>query len=372
MNARKKIEMALSEQGTAKVPVVVPYERILIRDHYKEFSLPWWYWQSPDVNELFAYRCQTIDAIGQDWFQIWTITSSAEREKLKIEEHCSEVFIVNLETGVRQRLNEPIIGGETLNPKLKLPENQTDIDLSLPVNEQFSAREVLTYGRGELALQVIERYGNHCMPVMVLSSPMWSCFDVWGFETLLMLSATCPELLSYACQRQRQLVEQQVDEAALLGAGCIWIEECSTDCISPAQYRDINLPVLKKLIEYIRSLGLKSIYYYCGNPNDRWEFLMQTGADAIALEESKKNFNIKIEDVIAKVQGRCAVLGNMDSIAVLQDASETDLQKEIERQLNESRKNNHRFIMSLGSPVTPSTRLMRVRQFCDIAHKCGV
>ena len=89
------------------------------------------------------------------------------------------------------------------------------------------------------------------------------------------------------------------------------------------------------------------------------------------LEESKKGFKIDIEDVVDVVQGRIAVLGNLDAIGVLQGGSEQDLEAEIARQVRVGRRNKGRFIMSIGSPVTPATPVERVRHYCDLVHRMG-
>jgi uroporphyrinogen-III decarboxylase len=124
-------------------------------------------------------------------------------------------------------------------------------------------------------------------------------------------------------------------------------------------------------VEEIRSLGLKSVYYYCGNPAGRWEQLLSVGADALSLEESKKGFTIDIEDVVERVNGRLTVLGNLDAIRLLEKGSEAELRAEIARQIAAGRRNGSRFIMSLGSPVTPGTTVDRVRLYCDLVHELG-
>jgi uroporphyrinogen-III decarboxylase len=156
-----------------------------------------------------------------------------------------------------------------------------------------------------------------------------------------------------------------------LGAAGMWLEECLTDCISPEAFARLNLPFLRPLVEAIRGAGLKSIYYFCGDPRGKWDLLLDVGADALALEESKKGFVIDIDDVVERVAGRCAVLGNLDAIGVLERGSDAELRAELARQVAAGRRNASRFITSLGSPVTPDTSVERVRRFCDVAHELG-
>lgn len=78
---------------------------------------------------------------------------------------------------------------------------------------------------------------------------------------------------------------------------------------------------------------MKSIYNFCVNPDGKWQHLAAVGADALALEESKKGFVIEIEDVVVRFQGRCALLGNLDAVTILQDGTEEQLRAEISRQI---------------------------------------
>ncbi len=56
---------------------------------------------------------------------------------------------------------------------------------------------------------------------------------------------------------------------------------------------------------------------------------------------------------------------------MLQDGDEESLRAEIARQIAAGRRNGSRFVMSLGSPVTPGTPSSRVRLYCDLAHELG-
>jgi len=162
-----------------------------------------------------------------------------------------------------------------------------------------------------------------------------------------------------------------VREAKALGAAGVWLEECLTDMISPAMFAEMNVPLVADLVAAIRAAGMHSIYYYCGNPHDRLDLLLSAGADALALEESKKHFSIDIEDIVDRVQGRCTILGNLDAIHLLEHGSEPELRAEVARQLAAGRRNGSRFIMSIGSPVTPGTPVEKVRLYCDLVHELG-
>ena len=120
-----------------------------------------------------------------------------------------------------------------------------------------------------------------------------------------------------------------IRQAAAHGARGIWIEECFTDMVGPAAFERLNVPFVRALVDEIRANGMKSIYYFCGNPHGKWEMLLEPGADALSLEESKKGWEIDIDDVVRRVDGRCAVLGNLDAIDLLENGSDAALRAEV-------------------------------------------
>jgi uroporphyrinogen-III decarboxylase len=186
---------------------------------------------------------------------------------------------------------------------------------------------------------------------------------------MMSMVALQPRLVEHACRRYLQRDRRSIRRLAALGVRVVWIEECMTDMLSPRSFASLNLPMVRQIVAEIRRAGLWSICYFCGNPAGKWDSLFAAGADALALEESKKGFSIDIEEVVCRAQGRCTVLGNLDAVGILQDGSDDQLRGEVARQLAAGRRNQGRFIMSLGSPVTPGTPVGRVRQYCDLVHE---
>lgn len=378
MRGREKIEAAFSPEGTPEIPAVICYEGIYIRDHWAQLtSSPWWHQYVPDVELQMAWRREVIAKTGQDWFVLPDFYSLEERKNLSVEVRPEGVFCLDRHKGSEERLVEPRVGGwtaiggiESVRPA-ELAQTPEEIDKLLPVPAEFDPERKALNGQNDLAFALLREYGDELFPIRHVSSPLWSCYSLWGFEGMMSLIATRPDLVAYACGRALTLAIRAVQEAAACGVAGIWIEECLTDIISPHAFASLNVPFVRRLVEEIRSLRLKSIYYYCGDPAGKWEQLLAVGADALSLEESKKGFTIDIEDVVERVHGRLTVLGNLDAIGLLEKGSEEALRAEIARQIAAGRRNGSRFIMSLGSPVTPATTVERVRLYCDLVHELG-
>ncbi|MHC4592847.1 MAG: uroporphyrinogen decarboxylase family protein [Planctomycetota bacterium] len=375
---RERVESAFTAEGAPEIGVVICYEYIYARDHWDELcSYPWWYSQAPDVERQIAWRRDVVRKTGQDWFHVAGCRSRAERESLFLEERDGEAYLEDRRTGKAERLVRPQVGGwhPSTGPHSTRPAHpprtREEVDLAMGPVPAWDPEDMLTDGRADLAQQMVREFGQELYPVGGVGSPLWDCYYLWGFEDMMEMVALQPNLVAYVCQRYLQKAMHSVRCSAVLGAKAIWVEECLTDTISPAAFEALNVPVLRELVDGIRRAGMKSIYYYCGDPNDRWDLLLAAEPDALALEESKKGFVSDIEEAARRSQGRCVLLGNLDAMGLLPNATEDDLRAEIARQLRAGRANGSRFIMSIGSPVTPETPVERVRRYCDLSRELG-
>jgi hypothetical protein len=377
MTGREKIEAALSKEGTAQIPTVICYVDIFIRDHWEALTqAPWWYLKEPNLERQMKWRRDVREKMGLDWYEIpidYNYTQE-DRNHIVIEEQVGRIYRIDRRTGQKEELIRPHWSDIEIDSSAnlaELPQTPADIDRAFGLLDESRSEMSIKDGRNALSLVMLKELGRLQFPVAQLMTPLFSMFRQWGYESVMILIATRPELVNHACNRFFERCLQDLQEAVRLGAKGIWIEDSFTDQISPAHFESMNLGFLNRLIEEIRSLGLKSIYYYCGDPTGKWDLITGIGADAFAFEESKKGFTIDIEEVVDRVNGRAAVFGNLDAIHTLPYASEDRLRHEIKRQIAAGRKNNNRFVMSIGSPVTPATPVDRVRLYVDLVHELG-
>lgn len=379
MTGREKIEAAFSAQGSREVPVVICYEGIFIRDHWCQITdAPWWHQNVPDIELQMTWRRQLIRKTDLDWCHLPAIAPRTVRRSGRIEERESGVFRVDAETGREERLLKPTVGGwvqdgavASAHPE-PLADTPEKIDSAIPIDRDYNPRSIVADGRADLARVFLKEFAGQVFPISSVSSPSWGCYGLWGFEGMMTMVADHPELVRHACSRLLELRRREIRDAAAIGAAAIWIEECMTDMISPDAFAELVLPYVRAVVDDIRAASMKSIYYYCGNPAGKWRHLLGSGADALSLEEGKKGFDIDIEEVVERVKGRMAVLGNLDAMRVLERAPERELRSEIARQIAAGRRNGSRFIMSIGSPVTPGTPIERVKRYGELTRELGV
>lgn len=377
MTGRERMEAAFSADGAREIPAVICYESIYYRDHWDEITeCPWWYALSSDVERQLAWRREAIANTPQDWFGLPVCAAREDRERQRIEVRADGVWELDAATGEARLLERPPVGGALIEAARESaggppPQSPEEIDAVVEVPGEFDEKEFSRSGCGDLAELMLEEFGRDLFPVVHVASPFWCLYYLWGFEGMMTTAATEPELVRHACERYLARVIHSLKRAAAMGARGVWIEECLTDSLSPAMFAELNLPMVSRVVDEIRSAGMKSVYYYCGNPNDRWEELFAAGADALSLEESKKGFAIDIDQVVERADGRSGVFGNLDAIGLLASGSDEELAAEVSRQVAAGRENGSRFVMSIGSPVTPGTSAERVRRYIELVRKFG-
>lgn len=386
MNGREKIEAAFSLEGTPEIPVLICYEHILVRDKWSQLTgKPWWYQASPDINQQLEWKKDIIESIGHDFFELPIGYPLSSRNHVSIKLEGDEVYLFDDRNGSKEKIERPVVGGTSNTRKdivtggrlfycanyilsKKQINNLEEFDEWIKNCSMKLIKETLTDGSLDLPVMMSEKWGQSLCPMSYVPGPLSTCFSLWGFEDTMIMFIEKPDIIHHACNLFTNLSLQCISLFKMAGVKAIWVDDCYTDMIDPSHYKIFNLPYLRKITEEINFSGMKSIHYFGGNPKNKHGLLLDTGADAISLEESKKGFDIDIESTIEWVNKKKVVLGNLDSIHILENGNEDELRREILRQIRAGRKNGGRFIMSLGSPVTPNTPVSRVSKYCDLTH----
>jgi uroporphyrinogen-III decarboxylase len=170
---------------------------------------------------------------------------------------------------------------------------------------------------------------------------------------------------------QRQLAQTQEVMAALAAVGLhgVYVEEVftSADLISPRAYDEFVFAYNQPFFRYMRNVGLLPIHYACGDILPRLESMIECDVAAVAVEESKKNFRIEIEEVVERVAGRAAVFGNIDAVKFGLGATMDEMAAEVKRQARIGARANG-FVVSTGSPFPLDTNPRLIDALVSTAH----
>ncbi|MGC8863671.1 MAG: uroporphyrinogen decarboxylase family protein [Armatimonadota bacterium] len=374
MTGFAKLESAFGPDGAREIGVVIPYEEIYIRDRWEDLtSCPWWYRHSPEIDKQIEWWTQVRRFLDIDWFALPVFYSRDEQQYIWIDHRADGNYLINSRRDLQRKIERPTVGGWNREGAIESarPENPPDtfdeIDRRIRVPQEHSGPVDLE-GRDDLAKALMAGPARELYPISHVSSPLWNCYGLWGFEGLMTRIVERRDLVVYASERLLERQLHSIRVAAAMGARAIWIEECFTDMIHPDEFAALNVPMIARMVEAIRAEGMKSIYYFCGNPAGRLDHILSTCADALAFEESKKGFDIDIDQLAEYVDGRCVLFGNLDAVGVLQNGTDDELRLEIQRQIAAGRRNRSRFVMSVGSPVTPLTPPERLKLYCELSR----
>ena len=85
MTGKEKVRAALSKEGGGKIPAVICYEEIFIRDHWSDLtSCPWWYAKESDINKQAKWIEDASAKTGLDWFYLPKCLSREDRANIKV------------------------------------------------------------------------------------------------------------------------------------------------------------------------------------------------------------------------------------------------------------------------------------------------
>jgi uroporphyrinogen-III decarboxylase len=238
--------------------------------------------------------------------------------------------------------------------------SRLDVEERVPAQ---SAENLLADGRLDLASRLISELGQDHFTMTYLSPPFATLYDVVGFADMMTMPLDAPDLTELLLE---QLYRRDVERArafAAAGFDGILLENClvSADLISPRLFETFVYPWDCRFVQALNELGLRVVHYFCGDVIPRLPLLGEMDVDCLAVEESKKGFEIDIGEVVDAVGDRMCVAGNIDA-AQMPWWSKEELDAEIRRQVQKA-KGAHGFIISTGSPFPGDAPLHTVTRF---------
>jgi uroporphyrinogen-III decarboxylase len=241
-----------------------------------------------------------------------------------------------------------------------------DVDARLPI---VPAEDLLASGSFDLPRQIAAEYGDKYLITTILDTPFSDAYDLLGFQGLMLTQHDRPALLHHLLRRKLAQSQEVMAAWAATGAHAVYVEETFTgaDLISPRSYDRFVFAYNQPYFRHMRSLGLLPIHYVCGDVVPRLDRICEYDIAAVAVEESKKSFTIDLEEVVKRVDGRAAVLGNIDAVRFGLQAGLDEMAAEVRRQARIGQRARG-FIASTGSPFPLDTNPRLIDTLVTAAH----
>ena len=313
-----------------------------------------------------------------DWIEVHAGASRAWADRTEIVLHEGVLCYEDQTSGVRLPMHAaPLPAGDApvsamaasrqdvwdLSAQFLGPD---DVDAATPI---LGAEQWLARGDLDLPRQVLADHGSTFFVQTILDTPFSEAYDWLGFQGLMLLQHDRPAVLHRLLERRLEQSRETLRAWAQVGVPGIFVEEVFTgaDAISPRSYDEFVFAYNQPYFQHLHSLGLLSIHYVCGNAIPRLERMVACGVSAVAVEESKKNFQLELDEVVGRVAGRAAVFGNIDAVHFGLHATAEEIRAEVERQAGIGARARG-FVVSTGSPFPLDTDPRRIDALVAAAH----
>jgi hypothetical protein len=325
-----------------------------------------------------TYQSYGVFKHRPDWIEADRGASRAWVERMLAVEQDGQLYFQDRVSGKRVAMQRArLSGGDNGLSEAKRAEidildqsaeinDRDDVERIIPIR---STAEWLESGELDLLRRLVDDYGNRYFISYVLDTPFSEVSDYLGFFGLMTTIHDRPALLHALLQRQLEQSERLLAALVQVGLHGIYVQEVFTgaDMISPRSYdefvRDYNIPYFK----HMRGLGLLPVHLVCGDALPRLEQMARYDIAAIAVEESKKNFRIEIEEVVDRVGDRVTVMGNIDAVHFGLHATPEEMSTEVRRQAAIGARARG-FVASTGSPFPLDTNPRQVDALVAAAH----
>ncbi len=319
-----------------------------------------------------------IFRVRPDWIELGRGPSRAWAERTDIVAKDGVLYYENKASGVRLPMHDVPLpyGNMDLVAENRSKRDLWDISGQIQSKEQVDARlpvpgveELLARGDYELPKQVVADYGDRFFLTTILDTPFSDAYDLLGFQGLMLIQHDHPALFHYLLERKLLCTQKVMGAWAAIGIHGVYVEEVFTgaDIISPRSYDEYVFAYNQPYFQHMSGLGLLPIHYVCGDVIPRLDRIVQLEIAAVAVEESKKAFVIEIEEVVRRVDGRVAVLGNIDAVRFGSGATMEEMAAEVRRQarIGAGAKG---FAVSTGSPFPLDTNPRLIDTMVTTAH----
>jgi len=228
--------------------------------------------------------------------------------------------------------------------------------------------ELEEQGIFDLPKRIVREKGETFFIVVIDSTPYTASY-LLGFQGLMLTFYDNPDNLKYYISRILEQREPILQGFADAGYDGIYAEEIfsGVDVISPELFDEFVFPFNSEYFQITKRLGLLTAYYVCGNPNPIIPRIMQMECDAVAFEESKKNFEIDIAEVVERAGKEKCIFGNVDAPYYGLQTSAGQIKDEVNRQI-EAGLAAKGFVISTGSPLPLETPLKNLDTMVGAAH----
>ena len=273
---------------------------------------------------------------------------------------CAEKYGLDCVTTMSDPMKEAsAFGAEVIFPEDGVPYGKKKLLADESALLQLKVTEPCDSERMSQSVLAIERYkrllGDDMPVIGWVEGCLAEAADLRGVNELLIDLVDDEDFV-------RDLMDICLEQAVVFaraqiaaGADIIGVGDAIASVAGPGYYKKFTLPYEIKLLSSIRSMGAKTKLHICGNTTPFLEYLPVEYCDIIDLD-----WMVPLDRAAGIVQGRCALGGNYDPVAVLLQGTPEDVRASVTAC---SRMGAERYISAAGCEVpkfTPEQNFLAV------------
>ena len=373
-SGKARVHAALEGRRVDRFPVAALYSHYYQADHFAELTgMPAWklhWWRHATPEEHVDVLCRMLEAAPFETVQLFEAPSREDRSRIRILEQDGRAF--RERAGQIDRVADSVSGHAA---DYAANEQQRVFDRG-DADEQIRAIPAAVQrasGIDDYVDAAASRLGqDHFIVAGSVAGPLFSCGTYLGQTNTFTMLVDSPALVDYVCAKVTEQNVETIRRLAATGGDAIIIDDATAtaDMISVAHYERFCLPYMRTMVDEVHRAGLKAIVIYFGAVMDRLDQIASLGADGLSVECSMKGYVNDIDAMARRIGDRVSLFANIDPVGVIEQGSDAVLEREIARQVRAGRQARG-FLVSPASPITPATRLERVRQFIEVARTVG-
>ena len=159
-----------------------------------------------------------------------------------------------------------------------------------------------------------------------------------------------PEVVFGPGKSVEQIVEVEIEfarEQVKAGADIIGLGDAVASQISADMYKEFALPFEQRIFAAVHELGAVGRLHICGDTTHILDAMAESGADMIDID-----WMVDIEQAAVVFDGRAALCGNFDPVAVMLQGSPDDVEQAV---LDCQAKGGARYFSAAGCEIPDGT-----------------
>ncbi len=218
--------------------------------------------------------------------------------------------------------------------------NESSWPIDAPIDYPIKSREDLNKyklpdptlpGRDSEIIAAIEANHDKLAILGGVSGPLCTAWLLMGFERICYALYEEPELITDVLKLSNVYFKEAARRSVEAGCVGMWISEDlgdSNSCFFAIDhFREIFLPHITELAEYIDSLKVPVLLHSCGNINSYLDDLAQT--KICSVHPLQRTAHMDLRTIKEKYGHRFCIIGNIDSTRTLPFGTPADVAAEV-------------------------------------------